>query len=268
MKPRRTLRPYLLYVFSLFLFLMIWHSLSHTGFFGRYPAEVMTVLLPSPFSVLETLSELWSQGQLWRHMGTSLRRVTAGFGLAFLLGLPLGFMLAYWPLAEGLMRPIIRLFQPIPGVAWVPLAIIWFGLGDRAAYFIIAVGAIFPLVLSTCHGAREVDPILVESSLTLGARWHQIFLKVTLPSMVPHLVTGSQLAMGFAWRVVLAAEMVGVTSGLGYMLTLGRGIGRTDITLVTMIAIGAIMTAMDSLLFSPLAERTARWRPGISKGER
>lgn len=261
MRSLHGLRPYLLSALAITAFLLFWHCLSATGLLGRYPGAVMSVLLPSPLEVLRTFGEMLSQGQLWDHTATSLRRVAVGFSLALLVGVPTGLLMAFSSVAEGLARPLIRLVQPIPGVAWVPLAIIWFGLGDRAAYFIIAVGALFPLLLATFQGAREVDPVLVESTMTLGAQWHQVFLKVTLPSMVPHLVTGSQLAMGFAWRVVLAAEMVGVTSGLGYMLTLGRGVGRTDITLLTMAVIGLLMTAMDSLVFTPLSARTSKWRP-------
>jgi len=167
---------------------------------------------------------------------------------------------------EDFCRPFVRLLQPIPGVAWVPLAIIWFGLGDRAAIFIIAVGALFPIVLNTRQGILEVEPSLVQAALTLGASRAQLLSKVYLPATAPYLVTGFRLATGFAWRVVLAAEMVGVSRGLGYMLTLGRGIGRTDITLVTMLAIGLLMMATDAWVFGRLEHLTGRQRPGAEPG--
>ncbi len=257
---RRIIPPLVWSLLSVGLFLLTWHAISVTGFFGRFSPAVMRVLLPSPVTVARTTVDLLVGGNLVGNILTSVRRVALGFGIAAGIGIPLGLLVAVSKTAESLMSPFIRVFQPIPGVAWVPLAIVWFGLGDSSAVFIITVGAIFPLIIGTCQGVREVDPTLVDAALTLGASPIQIFQKVTVPSIVPHLITGSRLAMGFAWRVVLAAEMVGVSSGLGYMLTMGRGIGRTDITLVTMAAIGLIMMVMDSMIFSPLDRKTSRWR--------
>ncbi|MFZ5436775.1 MAG: ABC transporter permease [Bacillota bacterium] len=250
---------------SILAFLLAWQLVSMTGLFGRYPRELMGLFLPSPLHLLKTVAEVVANGSLLKHVGFSCYRVVSGFAIATLIGIPAGLLMSYSRSAEQFLNPFVRLFQPIPGVAWVPLAIIWFGLGNKAAVFIITMGAIFPIILSTAQGVRDVDPNLVGAALTLGASKLQVFEKVILPSITPHLVTGFRLAMGFAWRVLLAAEMVGVSSGLGYMLTLGRGTGRTDITLLTMVVIGAIMVAMDSAVFSPLENKTAAWRPRLSK---
>jgi NitT/TauT family transport system permease protein/taurine transport system permease protein/sulfonate transport system permease protein len=248
------------------VFVGLWQLASATGLFGRYPRELMGLVLPSPLQVVVTARELLLSGQLAGHVATSLYRVGSGFLLAAGAGVPLGVAMALSAAVEDFCRPFVRLLQPIPGVAWVPLAIIWFGLGDRAAIFIIAVGALFPIVLNTRQGILEVEPSLVQAALTLGASRAQLLSKVYLPATAPYLVTGFRLATGFAWRVVLAAEMVGVSRGLGYMLTLGRGIGRTDITLVTMLAIGLLMMATDAWVFGRLEHLTGRWRPGAEPG--
>ncbi len=242
-------------------FTLFWQLASNTGVFGIFPVDAMNLFLPSPLTVARTFKELFTQSQYLSHILTSLYRVMFGFSLAAVIGVTAGVLIVSSKVAEDILQPFIRLLQPIPGVAWVPLAIVWFGLGDRAAIFIITVGALWPTLLATIQGLREVDHNLVNAALTLGATRRQIFEKVTVPSIVPHLVTGFRLSMGFGWRAVLAAEMVGVSSGLGYMLTLGRGVGRTDITLATMVSIGCIMLITDAFIFGTLDRKTSNWRP-------
>lgn len=254
-------------VLSVVGFLALWQVASLTGLFGRYDPRAMAIFLPPPLAVMKTFGQLIGTGQYPLHLATSLYRVGVGFGLAAVIAIPLGMAMARWSEVDAVCQPYVRFFQPIPGVAWVPLAIVWFGLGDRAAIFIIVVGALFPLLLATVQGLREVDPTLSDAARTLGAGPWQLFTRVTLPSMVPNLVTGSRLAMGFAWRVVLAAEMVGVSRGLGYMLSLGRGTGRTDITLATMVTIGVLMAGTDALVFAPLDRLTSAWRPQHDRGQ-
>ena len=253
--------PGLRSVLSVMLFLVLWQAASNTGLFGRYPLDLMRLLLPSPVQVLSTAQQLMASGQLFGHVSTSVYRVMAGFLIATAIGVPLGILVALWRVAEDVLRPFVLLLQPIPGVAWVPIAIIWFGLGNTSAIFIIAIGAIFPILLNTKQGIQDVDQRLVDAALTLGACPRQVLARVYLPFIAPYLVTGFRLGTGFAWRVVLAAEMVGVSHGLGYLLSMGRGIGRTDITLVTMLTIGLLMAATDAWLFTPLEQITNRWRP-------
>jgi NitT/TauT family transport system permease protein/taurine transport system permease protein/sulfonate transport system permease protein len=161
---------------------------------------------------------------------------------------------------NAVVEPFVRLFSPIPGVAWVPLAILWFGLGDAAAIFIIAIGSVFPVLLGTAQGTRAVDRRLLDAARVLGARAPALLRRVVLPSLVPYLVTGFRLGLGFAWRVVIAAEMVGVPRGIGYMLNVGRATGRTEVTLLTMAVLGGLMVAAEELVFTPLERRTHAWR--------
>ncbi len=128
------------------------------------------------------------------------------------------------PLVNNLAEPFVRIFSPIPGVAWIPLAILWYGLGNEAAIFIITVSSIFPILLNTVQGMRDVDPNLVEDAAPkYGCHsMRRSFRRVMFPSLIPYLITGFRTGLGYAWRVVITAEMVGVPKGIGYMLAVGR----------------------------------------------
>ena len=249
---------------GLVLFLAIWHLASTTGLFGRIELVYSLLLLPTPETVLKAILETVADGTLWGNVSVSIVRVAIGFVLAVLIGIPLGLGMALSPLCNNIAEPFVRLFSPIPGIAWVPLAILWFGLGDKAAIFIIAIGSIFPIVINTVQGVRDVDAHLVDAARMMGASHLQILRRVMLPSVIPYLVTGFRIGLGFAWRVVIAAEMVGVPKGIGYMLNVGRSTGRTDITIVTMVTLGLLMLVVEELLFAPIENRTRFWRRSVS----
>lgn len=251
----QTGRRYARLITGFLLFLAVWEIFSRTGCFGRYPQRAIGVFLPSPLRVSRCFAELLAGGQLLRHITVSLGRVGLGFLISVVIGVPIGYWMGKSRAAFEYFDPFVQVFQSIPGVAWVPLAIVWFGLGNRAAVFIIVMGSVFPIILNTIQGVESIERNLVSAALTLGARRRHLLLMVELPSVLPYLITGSRTGLGFAWRVVLAAEMVGVPSGLGYLLTFGRGIGRTDITIVTMVCLGLIMLVMNQALFSPLEQR-------------
>jgi ABC-type nitrate/sulfonate/bicarbonate transport system permease component len=249
---------------GLALFLVLWHVTSSTGLFGRIEPEYSLLLLPTPETVLKAILETVADGSLWGNVSVSIVRVAIGFVLAVLIGIPVGLGMALSPLCNNFAEPFVRIFSPIPGIAWVPLAILWFGLGDRAAIFIITLGSIFPIIINTIQGVRDVDRHLVDAARMMGASRMQILRRVMLPSVIPYLVTGFRLGLGFAWRVVIAAEMVGVPNGIGYLLNVGRSTGRTDITIVTMVTLGVLMLVVEELLFAPLENRTRFWRRSIS----
>jgi ABC-type nitrate/sulfonate/bicarbonate transport system permease component len=240
--------------------MLLWQTASVTGIFGRMSPEYSRFLLPPPKVVYLALAEMIRTGYLWDNLSISIVRVVIGFMFSVVIGVPLGIGMAVSPTVNNLAEPLVRIFSPIPGVAWVPLAILWFGLGDEAAVFIITVGAIFPILLNTIQGVRDVDTHLIDAARTMGATRLQVIQRVMLPSLVPHLVTGFRIGLGYAWRVVIAAEMVGVPNGIGYMLTIGRSTGRTEITIVTMIILGVMMLVVEEVIFAPLERRTAAWR--------
>lgn len=249
---------------GLLLFIVLWHIASTTGLFGRIDPEYSRLLLPTPETVLRAIAETVADGSLWNNVSVSIVRVFIGFTLAVLIGIPLGLGMALSPVCNNFAEPFVRLFSPIPGIAWVPLAILWFGLGDKAAIFIITIGSIFPIVINTVQGVRDVDVVLVDAARMMGATHLQVLRRVMLPSVIPYLVTGFRIGLGFAWRVVIAAEMVGVPKGIGYMLGIGRSTGRTDITIVTMVTLGLLMLIAEEMVFAPLENRTRFWRRSVS----
>lgn len=249
---------------GLLLFMVLWHVASVTGLFGNIDPQYSLLLLPTPETVLKAVVETVKDGTLWGNVSVSIVRVTIGFALAVAIGIPLGLGMALSPLCNNFAEPFVRIFSPIPGIAWVPLAILWFGLGDKAAIFIITIGSIFPIVINTIQGVRDVDAHLVDAARMMGASHLQVGRRVMLPSLIPYLVTGFRIGLGFAWRVVIAAEMVGVPKGIGYMLGVGRSTGRTDITIVTMVTLGLLMLVAEEFMFAPLENRTRFWKRSVT----
>jgi NitT/TauT family transport system permease protein/taurine transport system permease protein/sulfonate transport system permease protein len=241
-------------------FFLLWHLASTTGMFGKMSPEYSLLLLPPPAIVFKAFGEMIWSGYLWNQLSVSLVRVLIGFALSVAIAVPLGIGMATSPAMNNVAEPFVRIFSPIPGVAWVPLAILWFGLGDKAAIFIITVGSVFPIILNTVQGVRDVDQRLIDAARMMGATHWQIIRRVMLPSLIPYLITGFRTGLGFAWRVVIAAEMVGVPKGIGYMLTVGRSTGRTEVTIVTMITLGLMMLIVEEFVFAPLEARTRSWR--------
>jgi ABC-type nitrate/sulfonate/bicarbonate transport system permease component len=238
----------------------LWQIASNTGLFGRTSPEYSRLLLPPPAVVITSLIEMIRSGYLLDNVSISILRVVSGFLLAVLIAVPLGIAMALSATIHNLMEPLVRLLSPIPGVAWVPLAILWLGLGDEAAIFIITIGSIFPILLNTVQGVQDADQRLIDAARTMGATRWQILRRVLLPGLAPYLVTGFRTGLSFAWRVVIAAEMVGVPKGIGYMLTIGRSTGQTEITIVTMLVLGVLMVIMEELIFVPLESYTNAWR--------
>lgn len=245
---------------ALVLLMAIWYIASVTGIFGHVNVRASQLLLPPPQKVFLSIWKMTVSGYLPQNIWISLVRVLKGFLLAVIIGIPIGILMGLNRHFFSFINPIFRLVSPIPGVAWVPLAILWFGLGDKAAVFIIVMGAISPIITNTLQGVRDVEPILLQALDTMGASKIQIITKCIIPGIIPHLVSGFRLGLGFSWRVVIAAELVGVPDGLGYVLNVGRSTGQTEITIVTILCLGAIMILMDELLFNPIENITKNWK--------
>lgn len=247
-------------ILSIVIFVIIWKIASATGIFGRVSIKSSTLLLPPPEKVISSMYELFSTGYIEKHIGVSLWRVLQGFGLSVIIGVPVGILMGISKDAKNLLNLIFRLFSPIPGVAWVPLAILWFGLGDKAAIFIITVGSISPIIINTMQGVDDVDPNLRQALQTMGANRWQTVTYCIIPSIIPHMISGFRLGLGFAWRVVIAAELVGVPDGLGFVLNVGRSTGHTEITVVTILLLGIIMILMEEVIFAALEKRLNHWK--------
>jgi ABC-type nitrate/sulfonate/bicarbonate transport system permease component len=216
-------------------------------------------IFPKPSTVLRTGYGLAASGELFVATGWSLIRVAIGYGLAVLVGVPLGILIGRYKLAEWSVGTVINLLRPIPTMAWIPLAILWFGVGLKGSCFLIFYGSLFPIVVNCAAGVRTVDKVYLELVRTLGASPAETFREVILPGAVPSIVTGLRLGLGIAWIVVVTAELFGARTGLGYMITAGQNTYRVDAVFVGMAMIGVIGFAID-LGFRRLQAHLLRWR--------
>jgi ABC-type nitrate/sulfonate/bicarbonate transport system permease component len=217
-------------------------------------------IVPAPSATLHALFELAAAGYLWRDVGASVLRVTIGFSFAAFAAISLGLALGIWRNAAAYILPVIELIRPISVLAWIPLAILWFGLGDHSAWFIIFLGSFFPIFTNTYLGACSVAPIHIQVAQCFGAgRW--LFLRqVMFPSALPYIIAGLRVGLGVGWTCVIAAELIAATSGLGYMIQLARTMIETENVMAGMIVIGIIGFIMNSGMLW-LERRFIRWTP-------
>jgi len=225
---------------------IVWAALS----------EIMrnTTLLPSPLAVVETLASLVASGKLWRDTGSSVGRIFLSWGLAAAVAIPLGIAMGRSERLERFVRPFVELFRPISPIAWIPLAVLWFGIGLSGKVFIIFIGSFFPVLLNTIAGVRGVPPILITAARTFGCSPLELTTRVCIPAALPTIATGLRIAFGTAWMTIIAAEMVASKSGLGHMIIDGMEILRSDVVIVGMAAIGVLGFLFDAL-FRNIEER-------------
>ena len=225
-------------------------------------------LIPTPLDVGVTLVDL-AWGGIWDdafsatlhlHLLASLGRVYGGFALAVAAALPLGLLIGRQPVVRQLLDPTLQILRPIPVTAWLPLAMILFGLGPRSAFFLVFLGAFYPVLVNTVFGVRSVEPRLFEAAAMLGCRGSAQFFRVTLPAALPSIFTGMRLGLGFAWVVIVVGEMTGVQTGLGAIIMEARQLSRTEIVIAGMITIGLAGFLSDRLVVL-LSRRLLRWSP-------
>ena len=209
---------------------------------------VKTSLLPGPLDVLAALTDVVESGVLFEHELASLFRVAMGFLLATIFAVPLGLLMGTRKFLHITLDPILQGIRTISPISWIPLAILWFGIGDKPAIFIIFITAFFPILLSTALSIRHVDPLLLRVGTNFGATQKQLLFKIILPAVTPYIVIGLKISLGVSWIIVVAAEMVGMSSGLGYMILDARNFLRTDLIIAGMFVIGIIGFTLDRLL--------------------
>ena len=184
---------------------------------------------------------------LWPDILDSLRRVTAGFGLAVLLGVPAGLLLGWYPRAAEVVTPTLEVLRPISPLAWIPVAILFFGIGGKPAVFLIFLGALFPILTACADGVSYVPAIYRQAGRNICLYPFQLLPRVVLPASLPRLLVGLRLSFGIAWLVVVAAEMIAVNSGLGYLVLDSRNAGkRYDLVVAAMLMIGVIGLVLDT----------------------
>lgn len=201
--------------------------------------------LPGPAAVFSGLWELTANGALLRHSVASLFRVTAGFYLAVGLGIPLGICLGRCRVVDAFLNPLIQFLRPISPLAWIPLAMVWFGIGDKPAVFLIFLSSFFPLVTTTAAAVHEIKPMYFHVAANFDFTRRETISRLIVPAIIPSVVTALRIALGIAWVVVVAAEMIAVKSGLGYLILDARNALRTDYVIVGMATIGLIGLLLD-----------------------
>jgi ABC-type nitrate/sulfonate/bicarbonate transport system permease component len=206
------------------------------------------VLLPRPGAVLDAYRELIADGSLAKDTSASLIRVFGGFAIAASIAPPLALLLASSWTLRCIVLPIVTLIRPIPPIAWIPLAILWFGLGDPPSYFITALAAFFPIFLNSFAGGQSLEAEHVNAARSLGAARISVLLRIMLPSALPLIVTGLRIGLGQAWMAVVTAELVAAQSGLGFMIQASRLNLETSRVLVGMTLIGILGASMTALL--------------------
>jgi NitT/TauT family transport system permease protein len=219
-----------------------------------------TKVFPSPLSVEKGLAQLLQRNVLWADIGDSLRRVAIGFGLAAVIGIPLGLALGWYPAWNQVVNPVIQILRPISPIAWIPVAIVFFGVGERPAVFLIFLSAFFPILVACTSGVSNVPAIFRRAGRNFGLTPMQILARVVFPAALPQILIGLRIALGVAWLVVVAAEMIAVDSGLGYLVIDSRNSGkRYDLVVAAMLMIGLIGLMLD-LGFRRLEKiRSVRW---------
>lgn len=254
------------------LVLAAWEGISRAGW-------VSPIVLPAPSQVLlrwiayaKPLQPydpaqgswiVWAlSGELPHDAVASLVRVAGGFAVGAGLALPLGLLMGAKPLVHDLFDPLVQIVRPIPPIAFIPLAILWFGLGNPPAFFLIALGAFFPVLVNTIAGVRNVDAIYVRAARNLGASQWTLFRRVMLPAAMPYILAGVRIGIGVAFIVVIVAEMIAVNSGLGYRILEAREYFWSDKVIAGMISIGLAGLGID-LFMNRLNRWLLRWHRGV-----
>ncbi|MDH5784661.1 MAG: ABC transporter permease [Chromatiales bacterium] len=217
-------------------------------------------VFPGPSMVGQGAIELITSGKLIRDSVASLYRVTVGFDLAVLIGIPLGIVLGRMVRLSKFINPLIQFLRPISPLAWIPLAMLWFGIGEKPAVFLIFLSCFFPLVTSTVIAVHSIKPIYFQVASNFGFSRREVLTKVIFPAILPDIVTALRMTIGIAWLVVVAAEMIAVQSGLGYLILDSRNALRMDYVMVGMTTIGIIGLMLDYIMrrFSEIDE--IKWR--------
>src|SRR6266436_1437563 len=220
-----------------------------------------SVIFPTPWAVVTGTFELLQDGTLRRHIGSSLMRVGAGFGLAVCVAVPLGLWMGWDDGAYRTLNPIFQILRPISPIAWIPIAILWFGVGDASPIYLIFISSVFPMIVQTTVGVHTIEKRYLRAAENFGVSRRTLFRQVVIPAVLPQIIVGMRIGLGVAWLVVVAAEMIALRSGLGYLIIDSRNAGnRYDLVIGGMVIIGLIGLSLDGAMRLMEGLRLVKWR--------
>jgi NitT/TauT family transport system permease protein len=218
-------------------------------------------IFPTPGQVVTGTLELADDGTLWDHIFASLARVFAGFALAMIVAVPLGLWIGRVRAAYTTLNPVFQILRPISPIAWIPIAILWFGVGNESPVFLIFIASVFPMIVQTAHGVHTIEHRYLLAANNFGVSRAKLYRQVVIPAVLPEIIVGMRIALGVAWLVVVAAEMIALRSGLGYLIMDSRNAGnRYDLVVAAMIIIGLIGLGLDGLMRYLERLKSVRWR--------
>ncbi|MEO3844605.1 ABC transporter permease [Streptomyces sp. B22F1] len=222
-------------------------------------------VFPQVGDVLSALGDMWSSGELFDHLGASLRRMGIGAAIAILTALPFGIALGSSAALSAFFSPLLRFSVALAGIAWIPVATLWFGYGDKAVIFIVWNAMFFAITYNAMLGVRQIPAQLLRAARSMGTGRLRMFWEVLLPGALPSVVTGLRVGLGYGWRGLVAAEIIASNAGLGYALFQAQKYFQTDVIIASMVIIGVLWLLMDRLMLAPLEKRTVeRW--GMTQG--
>jgi sulfonate transport system permease protein len=237
---------------------VIWEAAARIG-------VITPQVLPAPSSVLGTALDLARNGELFVHLGVSLLRAVAGFIIGGTIGLALGIMVGFSPLAQAIFDRSIQMVRAVPFLAMLPLVIVWFGVGEVAKIFLVALAVLFPIYINTMLGIRQIDPKLMELAKVIGLNWPAVVRRIILPGAMPSILTGVRYALAHAWLALVIAETLATTKGIGFLAKDAREFLQTNVIVLTIIIYAIIGVVADALVRA-LEGRFLSWHANYANG--
>lgn len=250
-KTGRKIQNFVLSIAAPVILVLVWMIATNTG-------AVRTTILPAPQRIVSTFISLCASGKLWQDMSVSILRVLRGFALGAICGTVIGSLMAFSPILNRIAGTMVSILRPIPMLAWIPILILWLGIGESSKTAVIFIGSFWPILLNTIHGIQSTDPKLLEVARILEKKQSVLIFKVYLPSALPSMFTGIRLGISSAWTCVVGAEMIAASSGIGYMIHYARELAQPARVYTGVICIGMVGVLIDKGLLA-LQRRLLNW---------
>jgi len=252
--PKKSIRQISFY----FILFAVWEALVLLKFWPEY-------LFPSPFKVFETMAAGFKEASFLFAIGISLKRILIGYGISIVFGGLLGLLMGKSKFISDTVGGLVLSLQTLPSICWLPLALLWFGLNEQAIIFVAIMGALFSITIATYSGVRNVSPLYIKAGKNMGAKNITLFWEVIIPAALPSIIPGLRQGWSFAWRSLLAGELLFANLGLGYLLMMGRELNDMSQVIAVMIMIAAISVLADKFVFGRI-EASIRRKWGMGKG--